>query len=617
MTDRTIDARAEVTYARVRFLGRFRVSGGPRADARGAWRLLAVAIALVLAGGFIAWRTQTAGGTVSVRDVRWVAPDGARMSGLLYVPRTATPKTPAPGIVAIHGYINSRETQSAFAIELARRGYVVLAVDQRGHGYSDPPAFAAGFGGPAALAYLRTLDFVDRDRIGLEGHSMGGWAVGAAAAAMPDAYRSIVLVGSSTGTFGVPPGTPEWPRNLAVIFARWDEFSSLMWRTPRAADVGASDAMRTLFATGEAVEPGRVYGSIEAGTARIFHQPRTTHAGTHHFPEAIAQTVDWFGRTLRGGRTELAPSDQIWMWKELGTLLGAVGMVLLLFPVAALLLRLPFFADLAGAPAPPGAARRVEWWAGAVITALLGPLTLFPFKDLPGAVGWSTSRLFPQSITNGVVAWTTALGLITLALLGARHLLLRRRGGLPPGAYGLTWGGRLDAGRILRSFLLAALVVASGYMALLASDFLFGTDFRFWVFTIKPMSPTHLRIALAYVVPFAFYFLTLATALHAGIRRDHARAGWEYAANVLVLVAGYLVLFAYQYVPFLAGGTLAIPDEPLWTIIAYQLVPIMTIVALVLTWFGRNTGTVYAGAFASALLVTWIVVASQAIHVAP
>src|SRR2546428_14064146 len=69
------------------------------------------------------------------------------MSGLLHTPRNATPKTPAPGILAVHGYINSRETQDGFAIEFARRGYVVLALDQTGHGYSDPPAFAGGFGG--------------------------------------------------------------------------------------------------------------------------------------------------------------------------------------------------------------------------------------------------------------------------------------------------------------------------------------------------------------------------------------------------------------------------------------------------------------------------------------
>lgn len=67
-------------------------------------------------------------------------------------------------------------------------------------------------------------------------------------------------------------------------------------------------------------------------------------------------------------------------------------------------------------------------------------------------------------------------------------------------------------------------------------------------------------------------------------------------------------------VPLLSGGTLAVADEPLWTIIAYQLLPLMLIAAVVLTFFNRRTGRVYVGGFALALLVAWIVVASQATH---
>ena len=62
-----------------------------------------------------------------------------------------------------HGFINTREMQSPFAIELARRGFVVLAMDMAGHGYSGGALGDEGFGGPAALAYLRALPFVDKN----------------------------------------------------------------------------------------------------------------------------------------------------------------------------------------------------------------------------------------------------------------------------------------------------------------------------------------------------------------------------------------------------------------------------------------------------------------------
>ncbi|HEX2313617.1 MAG TPA: acetylxylan esterase, partial [Thermomonospora sp.] len=144
---------------------------------RRLWAVLCTALGLVLAGGALAAFVQTSGGSVSVRDTRFMGDNGQMMSGLLYVPEGTSAKNPAPGILAVHGYVNSRETQDAYAIEFARRGYVVLAIDQAGHGFSDAPAMQNGFGGPAGLRYLHSLDIVDKNNIGLEGHSLGGQAV--------------------------------------------------------------------------------------------------------------------------------------------------------------------------------------------------------------------------------------------------------------------------------------------------------------------------------------------------------------------------------------------------------------------------------------------------------
>src|SRR6185437_12730543 len=80
--------------------------------------------ALVVAGALFAHLVQTAG------DV------GVTFSALLYEPAAATPQHPAPAVLVSHGFINTREMQSPFAIELARRGFVVLAMDMEGHGYS-------------------------------------------------------------------------------------------------------------------------------------------------------------------------------------------------------------------------------------------------------------------------------------------------------------------------------------------------------------------------------------------------------------------------------------------------------------------------------------------------
>ena len=93
-----------------------------------------IALILILGGGFFAYLVQTGGGDIEIRDVRFMGSNNIMMSALLYVPEGVNAKNKAPGIVAIHGYINSKETQDGFAIEFARRGYVVLALDQTGHG---------------------------------------------------------------------------------------------------------------------------------------------------------------------------------------------------------------------------------------------------------------------------------------------------------------------------------------------------------------------------------------------------------------------------------------------------------------------------------------------------
>ena len=255
--------------------------------------LLTVSIILIFGGGFLASQVQTGAGNIKIRDIRFVTGQGATMSALLYIPDSATTATPAPAVLAVHGYINSRETQSPYAIELSRRGYVVLAIDQRGHGYSDPPAFADGFGGPAGLEYLRNLDFVDVDQIVLTGHSMGGWAVLSAAAAHPDDYKAVIVSGSSPGLFGVPEGDKQFPRNFAVLYGQYDEFSAFMWGSPTAKGIVNTEKLKKIFGTDATVEAGKLYGNVAEGTARKLYQPAQTHPANHITHSGIAGVLDW------------------------------------------------------------------------------------------------------------------------------------------------------------------------------------------------------------------------------------------------------------------------------------------------------------------------------------
>ncbi|MFN8530089.1 MAG: alpha/beta fold hydrolase [Anaerolineae bacterium] len=575
--------------------------------------VLLIGLALVFVGGLLAWWAQTDGGQIEIKDVRFMGSGGVEMSALLYIPPGVSAENKAPGILAIHGYINSRETQAPFAIEFARRGYVVLAVDQTGHGYSDPPAFANGFGGFDGLAYLRSLDMVDPDNIGLEGHSMGGWAVAIAAQVFPEGYRSLVLEGSSTGTFGAPDGTADFPRNFALVFSTYDEFSDLMWGSPTGSGVVDTEKLQTAFGTDQPVEVGRLYGSVEDGTARQLYQPVTTHPGDHLNSTAVGDAIDWMGQTLQGGNG-LDPANQVWQLNEIGRLIALIGMVISVLAFGVILLDAPYFASFVKPVPAPKVATGFARYLGYVLILVVPILSYFWLQNQAATLIPAPTALFSQNITNGIMVWALGNGLITLVLFLVWHFLSNRTATVE------NYGLKLSAAGIFKSLVAAVLTVGFGYALLALSDALFRTDFRFWVVAVKLMSSLQFRIFLGYLPFFTVFFLILSVALNGQLRlvgKDGAPVSFGLAAlaNVGLLVLGFIVLLLIQYVPLLGGGTLPL-GEPLLTIVAFQFVPLLTIVGLVITVFFRRTGTIYMGAFVSALLITWIIVASTATHFA-
>ena len=484
---------------------------------------------------------------------------------------------------------------------------MVLAIDQTGHGYSDPPAFANGFGGPDGLAHLRSLDFVDKNNIGLEGHSMGGWAVLAAATAMPNDYKSTVLEGSSTGKPFAAEGTPSWPRNVALVFAQYEEFSNLMWGIERARDVTQSPKLWALFGTQGPVEPGKVYGDIAQGTARVLYTPAITHPAEHISHQAIGYSLDWFARTLQGG-TPRPPEDQIWFGKELGTLVALIGFVALLLGVFDGLLELPAFSHLRLPEIADGtmpahfAAKGQRWTVAFVLSAFIPALTYYPAFALADAFV-KPSALLPQGVTNQVMVWAVINALIALALMPFAPKRASRIGIVGP------------------SLLIAIATIIVGYAALWLADLLFKIDFRFWIVALKLMSAKQFLIFLIYLVPLTAFFVIALHVLHRNFSTMGAGRGALYLTNFLALTLGFIVLLVLQHGTLWLAGKLInpLPDPafvPLSTLIAISFVPLLGIAAVIATFTWRRTGSSLPGALICGIFVTWYVVAGTATQAA-
>lgn len=580
---------------------------------------MAIGLALVLVGGFVANTAQTNGGTVRIEKVSFPTSTGQMMTGLLYVPKTATAKTPAPGVVAIEGYINTVDTMDGFSIEMARRGAVVLDANQTGQGTSTPPSFLDGFGGPPALAYLSSLPIVQKGNIGLIGHSMGGWASVIAAAGNPTAYRSIVLVSSSVSTpvYEPVPGTPTFPKNVAVVEASGSEFARLMWDVPKGSDFPKSKRMQAMFGTTSPIQTGKVYGSVANGTGRVLYVESNTHPGLTFDPSAIEHSVSWMQQTLTGVSTRSA-SDQIWLADEIGTFLALIGVVVLLFGAGGTLLRTNFFKSVVREQPVNRSLKGLPWWLGALILVLVGPVAFFWFQ-LYGQHQFKVGAIFPEQITTGIMVWAVGGAIIAGLLYTAWSYSTRAapRTVLASSGIAEPEGKPVDWMNIGKSFLLALSVVAITYAAVFFFDWAWTSDVRIWIFNIRAVDTLHLPVILSYIGPFFVYFFVLSTVLFGQLRPRVDSMAKFMGIYTALLVIGYVGLLAIEYGVLGVTGQLATSSQPLLTIVGYQFVPIFAIVGPVLSYFFWKTGRIYTGAFISAMLITSIVVMNTALQAVP
>ena len=111
---------------------------------------------------------------------------GLKIYALLTVPGGDMPAGGWPGIVFNHGYIppdvyKTTERYVNYVRRLAESGYVVFRIDYRGHDQSEGVAEGA-YGDPGyevdvlnAVASLKRYPKVNPEKIGMWGHSMGGY----------------------------------------------------------------------------------------------------------------------------------------------------------------------------------------------------------------------------------------------------------------------------------------------------------------------------------------------------------------------------------------------------------------------------------------------------------
>ena len=344
---------------------------------------ICIGLALILLGSFFAFLFNRGVFTTSVKRISFETSLG-KLSGLLYMPKGAGADNPRPTVIVTHGYLNSAEMQDANAIELSRRGYVVLALDQYDHGHSDlNDEVYAAFGGETftgmwfpfwvnsmhdAVAYMYEQPYVLKDSagngiIGVTGHSMGGFG-STMALAMDEQEFAVTGVRkiycgltegsdfSYTGFMGIDAATADalgGGRTMGKVAAQYDEFffnaPDAPAGTVRHKDYVSTPDGLTFLQQTESAQANTWYETSDGGK-RIIYEPAQTHPWNHFSKNTTANAVEFYTEAFKDYNADIkdvAATNQVWQLKELFECVALVGFVFLIIGVASLLIELPFF----------------------------------------------------------------------------------------------------------------------------------------------------------------------------------------------------------------------------------------------------------------------------------
>ncbi len=197
-------------------------------------------------GGEIVIENELEPGVDYRRYYAYYPSEGLKIYALLTIPEGDPPEGGWPALVFNHGYVapdlyRTTERYVSYVDRLARAGYVVFRIDYRGHDRSEGEARGA-YSDPGytvdvlnAVASLRQYPSVNPEKIGMWGHSMGGFLTLRALVLSPDVKAAVIWGGVVVShpeilynwrrgpTFAAPPGGTSWRTEWVALYGTPEE----------------------------------------------------------------------------------------------------------------------------------------------------------------------------------------------------------------------------------------------------------------------------------------------------------------------------------------------------------------------------------------------------------
>ncbi len=603
-------------------------------------KLFLYCLVVIISSSFFASLIQTSFGKVDVKLMNLKTPDGQNLVYDLYKPTIATENDKQPFIVVVPGFQRSKEALSNIAIELSRRGYVVALIDPYAQGMSSSSlsrlaATTQGYGMFALVdyAYAENFSFIDINKIGSTGHSMGGnAAIRGADYFGKEAIRSgkkskLDSVYISGYVLTLQENIlRDSKSNMGVSYALYDE--GAFRNDLQGWDAGnmkiAPESLRTVNSVlpkdkkVTEVELGKYYGERSNNTLRVIFNEELLHPFQPYNKEATKNQLDYFDKVF-GAPISINSNNQIWQYKELFTLINMIVSLLMLIPIAKLFLSLNFYKDIvkdipASLPEQTSKSKMI-FWSVFFLSALIACISFIPMVDVAKILFYESANreltwFFPQRMNNSVMLWAAFNGSIGLVIFFLSYYFFGRHHGVNTN----SWGLQINKVEFFKTIMLGLSIFICYYLILYFVYFLFHVDYRFWFMGVRIFQPEMLLVLVMYFPLFFIFFFSNSLRVN-GAMRFKNQSEWKSR-----LIAGFanslglMMIIIIQYVTFAWTGTVFWTTNWLSVNLLFGIVPMMFILPYFNRIFFQLTGRVYLGPIVTCLIFIMILSTNTVVY---
>mgnify|MGYP004476461129 FL=1 len=590
---------------------------------------LCISIALMLLASIVVSAIQTNGGHVTMKELNIETDLGYSMSAYLFIPETATAETPAPAVVVSHGYLNNKEMTDANYVELARRGFVVLAIDQPGHGDSEIMAQSIANGVDQGVLAVSRMPFVDVDRIGVTGHSMGGGSCNRAVAVDNERENPLIsavlihcndpTVKNSDGNYVNAYGN----RNVGVIAVQYDEFfhkwvdeSGIARQAPYY--MGSPTAQAFLHfgvdPTGLDKRDAYTYYSETVDGEECFHviyRPDVIHPWSHFSAKSETCVIDFFTKALNAPNP-IDSSNQVWQWKEAFNFVGLVALAIFICAFGTLMLFTPTFESLRAKeviqPAKLADNKAKVWFWGSLAAGVLFSCLIYI-----NAVAFGNTKAVSQTEAMGLGVWSTLCGLFTILSMVVFYQCYGKKHGMNLAELGV----KMPLKKLGLSILLGVIIAVMAYVCVFTADYFFYADFRIWTLAIKAFEAPILKF-LPYGLLFVTFYIASSVANNCFNYNEIGGKSWVNTIIVALFTAlPAIILPAIQYTTYftqkhmmwqqMALGTNNV-NPPMYVLWLFPIILILFASTVINRVLYKVTKNPYVGGVVNVIMVTLLTI---------